>query len=210
MLEELARKHGTDKAGHGYMPHYERHFEKFRNETFNLLEIGVHKGASLRMWKEYFPNAQIHGIDKNPAAKEFEEDRIYIQIGDQANIQFLNCAGANPSFEIIIDDGSHKWEHQIKSFQTLFPVLADGGLYVIEDLHTSYHKEFGNFISGNMLTVLDNIPKRTTEYLSGLVDDMNTHGYNYGNKERIVSPTYYEDHIAGMHFYKSICFIEKK
>jgi len=199
MLEELARKHGTDKAGHGYMPHYERHFEKFKNETFNLLEIGVHKGASLRMWKEYFPNAQIHGIDKNPAAKEFEEDRIKVHIGSQGDAAFLHDTAYSAPFKIIIDDGSHMWWHQTISCDILFKGLTADGVYVVEDLHTSYHNEFKG---GNEPPAI--------YHFTGMIHDMNTHGYCYGNRERDVPPTYFEQHISGMHFYKSICFIEKK
>jgi hypothetical protein len=198
VLHELGIKYGTDKAGHGYLPIYERYFADRRGSVFNLLEIGVHMGASLKMWRDYFPNAQIHGIDNVPQKKELESDRITIHIGSQDNRAFLHdVAYANP-FDIIIDDGSHMMEHQIISFETLFPCLNRGGLYIIEDLHTSYHVEF---LGSRRTTTMD--------YLTAIIDDVNMFGYNYGNKTRTAKPSYYEQNIRAMHFHKSLCIIEK-
>ena len=199
MLHELALKHGTDKAGHGYMPHYERYFAPLKDEAFNLLEIGVHLGASLRMWRDYFPNAIIHGIDNVPQKKELEEDRIDIHIGSQTDGAFLfNVANMYP-FKVVIDDGSHKWADQITSFELLFPMLAHGGIYAIEDLHTSYHLQFGGL--GQMNTVC---------YLVQCLNEMNAWGRTYGGLPRQIEPGYYEQNIAGIIFHKSICFILKK
>ena len=202
MLNELGIKHGTDKVGHGYLQIYEEYLKRYQEKRpiVNLLEIGVHLGASLRMWKEYLAGSNIHGIDNVSQKKEYEDDRIKIYIGSQEDGEFLRQVGSEiQPLNIIIDDGGHMMSQQIRSFFELFPFLESGGLYFIEDLHTSYHKEF----TGESIIT-------TVEHLKPIVDDINMHGYNYGNRKRLVLPSYYEQSVASIHFHKSICIIEKK
>jgi hypothetical protein len=87
------------------------------------------------MWEDFFPNATIHGIDLDPRCKQFEGDRRRIYVGDQSDEDFLRSVIAlvGKPLDIIIDDGSHRVEHQLKSFDILFPALADHGIYVVED-----------------------------------------------------------------------------
>ena len=129
-LDELAVKYGPDKGpnDHIYTPKYSLYLEQYRDEEFNLLEIGVCDGASIRMWKEYFPKANIVAIDIDPRCKEYEEDRISIHIGDQTDVNFLNSVvKKHGHFEVILDDGGHSYKQQIVSFETLFPHLTPGG-----------------------------------------------------------------------------------
>ena len=150
-LTELAIKHGTDKWGsHYYTPHYHHHFSRFREKKINLLEIGVggyedpHAGGeSLRMWKEYFPHAQIYSLDIVDK-RSLEEDRIRIYRGSQVDEALLNSITSEiGELDLIIDDGSHVNRHIIKTFNILFPKLKTGGIYAIEDLQTSYWNRFG-------------------------------------------------------------------
>ncbi len=146
MLHEIGKKHGTNKCGplhsfHGesYLHVYERYFGSIRQEPLNILELGVDKGASLRMWKEYFPRAQVFGVDINPVSKAHEEERIRISIlsqDDKAGLEEL--ASSAGGFDIVVDDASHINQLTIASFQILFPFLKQGGYYVIEDLFMSY------------------------------------------------------------------------
>jgi hypothetical protein len=150
-LTRLAIKHGTDKWGpHFYTPIYHDLFCGLRDQPIRLLEIGVGGyefktvgGASLSMWADYFANGQITGIDV--AQKQLSLDpRIKIFQGSQDDPRFLKavCDQRGP-FDIIIDDGSHVPKHVVASFQILFPTLADGGLYVIEDMQTAFWPNFG-------------------------------------------------------------------
>lgn len=145
-LTRLAIKHGTDKWGpHFYTPLYHTLFHPLRNRLIRLLEIGVGGndfrtigGASLAMWAEYFPHGLLTGIDI--AEKRLTLDpRIKLFRGSQDDPIFLKnvCAERGP-FDIIIDDGSHTPKHVVASFNILFPSLADGGLYVIEDVQTAF------------------------------------------------------------------------
>lgn len=203
-LKMLALKHGTDKWGHGYIEHYEHYFRHIRKRKMNILEIGVggysdpkSGGASLRMWQEYFPNSSIYAIDVHD--KSFHNDkRIKTFLGSQNAPEFLETVATSISpLDIIIDDGSHINEHVITSFNTLWPYLVDGGLYIIEDVQTSYWPQDG----GNWQNLND--PRTTMSMLKDLVD-----GLNYQcipNRE----PTLADKSVVSVHFYRNIVFIQK-
>jgi hypothetical protein len=136
-LDVIGTMAGTDKGSmrQGYLEHYEELFDGIRNSEFTLLEIGVADGASLETWKIYFPKARIIGVDITPTAVRFAGDRVVVEIGSQVDNDFMIglCNKYQPS--VIIDDGSHIAEHQISTFDTLFPRLPPGGLYICEDIH---------------------------------------------------------------------------
>jgi hypothetical protein len=204
-LNELATKYKTDKGPgeHEYTSRYNMYLESFRDVEFNLLEIGVCDGASVKMWKEYFPKATIVAIDIDPRCKEFEEDRIHIHIGDQTDINFLqSVVSKHGHFEVILDDGGHSWKQQIVSFETLFPRLSYGGLYFLEDMHTSYRPQ----------SVWDDFQITGVNYFKSIVDDVNLngksfHGYNEIHNQYL---SYNENTIDYIHFYKSLIVISKK
>jgi tetratricopeptide (TPR) repeat protein len=123
--------------GWGYLDHYQQVFEPLRRETFNLLEIGAKGGASLRLWKNYFENATVVGIDIDERCRSLADERIVIEIGNQADADFTRAVGERYLPKIIIDDGSHQAEHIVSSFEKLYHYLAPGGYYIIED--TSFH-----------------------------------------------------------------------
>ena len=143
-LTRLAAKHRTDKGVTifpfmGYTLHYDRFFSKYRDRSINILEVGLgprHLSTcpSLKMWAEYFPKANIFGFD----IQDFSDVRLprtQILQGDQGKADdLLKIVEQCPKFDIIIEDGSHASFHQQVTLQTLFPYLADDGLYVIEDL----------------------------------------------------------------------------
>ncbi|MFN9953975.1 MAG: class I SAM-dependent methyltransferase, partial [bacterium] len=128
--------HNTDKwGGHFYTPHYHRYFAKFRDAEINLLEIGIGGyndpklgGESLRMWRDYFPNGKIFGIDVVDKSMH-ETDRIRTFKGSQVDNVFLDRVIRDIGrVDIIIDDGSHVNSHIIHSFKYLFPLLSENGI----------------------------------------------------------------------------------
>jgi hypothetical protein len=143
-LDKIAQLHGTDKSsrGHNFMRFYEFFFDRLRNATFTLLELGVgpqqNKGKSLLTWRDYFPNATIVGVDIRPDAKELESGNVKVEIGDCANLDFLYYLKGKYQPAIIVDDASHRWTHQILCFEILFKSLARSGIYIVEDLNTSF------------------------------------------------------------------------
>jgi hypothetical protein len=206
-LVELALKHGTDKEGsHSYPQHYDQHFSALRDRHLNILEIGIggyddpHAGgAGLRMWKEYFCNSQIIGLDfynKEP----LREDRIDIFKGSQADPDILDqIVRKHGSLDIIIDDGSHQNAHVLASFKFLFPHLKDGGIYVIEDTQTAYWPALGG-TSDHL-----HLPGTSVGFFKERVDGLN-------HRERIMpgySPTYFDLNIRSLHFYHNMIFIYK-
>ena len=141
-LDQLALKYGTDKSSqyHGYTRHYERFFEPIRKTVKNVMEIGVLGGASVKMWRDYFPAATIHGVDIDKASRKYAEKRIKITIGDQADPGFLESLKPVWSkCDIVIDDGGHKMSQQFISMAVILPRMKPGAYYVIEDLQTSYN-----------------------------------------------------------------------
>lgn len=134
----------TDKlTHHNFWGFYESHFNKLKNEKLNILEIGILKGESLKLLKNYFINSNIYGIDINKI--DLNEERIKTYQMSQVDFELFKSNFGDLKFDIIIDDGSHMTKHQIESFIYLFDtMLVDGGLYVIEDLHTSFRKEYIN------------------------------------------------------------------
>jgi len=160
MLNELAKKYNTDKSTswHSYTPIYEELFNKL--EPKKLLEIGIFGGASLRMWRDYFPKTKIYGID-NDERNLFDEQGIDCLLADQSNENDLITVGKKfGNFDIIVDDGSHLVEHQIFSFKTLFPFLSFGGIYVIEDC--SRIKELMQGLQGYNFAIIPSNPKTET------------------------------------------------
>ena len=206
-LKNLALLHGSDKWGaHYYAQHYEKHFRHLREKRLNILEIGVggyaepaHGGASLRMWKYFFPKSRVYSIDIYDKSA-LQEKRIKIFKGSQADPSFLTDVYKEiGSLDIIIDDGSHINEHVITSFKILFPLLNRGGIYVIEDTQTSYWPQMGGD-SENL-----NKPGTIMTFLKGLTDGLN-------HKEFIrpgYTPTYFDENIVSVHFYHNMVFIYK-
>lgn len=146
-LDELGLLHGTDKssARHDFLRKYERYLAPLADQPITLLEIGVFNGASLKMWRDYFPKARIVGCDISPAKRSHAEERIAIEIGDCGNADFLGkIAKKYGPLDFILDDGSHIWQHQQTAFSVLFDHLKPGGVFIIEDIHTSYHEKYDN------------------------------------------------------------------
>ena len=205
-LPALATYFGTDKWGeHWYARHYQTHFAPLRRRRLRILEIGIGGyddpragGESLRMWKAYFPNAQIVGIDI--ADKHVhDEPRIRTVVGSQADAEFLRrLSGEAGPFDIVIDDGSHMSAHVIESFRTLFPLLSDDGIYVVEDTQTAYWPDFGGAEASDLAA------PTSMNFLKALVDGLNHREFLHRPE-----PGYFDRHIVAAHFYHNLVFIKK-
>jgi len=128
----------TDKiTQHRYDRFYPMFLEPLRNQEFSMLEIGIDRGGSLSLWKEYFPYAKIFGADIH---QEWKDERATIIKCDQSNPSDLKeLAQKVPKCKLIIDDGSHNPRHQMITFCELFKSTLDfGGVYIIEDLECNY------------------------------------------------------------------------
>ena len=138
-MKNIFEKYRTDKNILGYIPLYVDSFEKYRQSIKLFLEIGVWQGESLKSWRDYFPNAHIIGVEIDSKAVKIEknESRISVEIGDSTNANFVNrLVKKYGSFDIILDDGSHRSVDMRKSFKLFWP--HTNLVYCIEDLHTQY------------------------------------------------------------------------
>lgn len=160
----------SENLAHKYTYIYEQYMEAYRDQQFNMLEIGVccpfFPGASLRSWYEYFPNARIFGLDIIDCSR-FDNDRVKTFIVNQTSeIQLRRFLQDSPSFKFIIDDGCHDERAITISLGTLFPALESGGIYFIEDLHV-VHKD-------NLLRLVDK--KFTSPFIDqDKIDYINNH-----------------------------------
>jgi hypothetical protein len=204
-LMKLARCFSTDKeTSHGYLGRYERHLSARRRERLTILEIGIGGGPStkggdsLRMWQAYFPNSMIYGIDIRP--KSITGPRIRFLQGDQSDTQFLTRAAAEiGAIDVVIDDGRHVNSHVRTTFRTLFPSVAPGGSYIIEDLQTAYFAEFGGFPPGV------NTPETSIGMVKELLDGLNHRHFRLPD----YAPTPTDTTVDAVHAYEKIVFIEK-
>ena len=206
-LVQLARIYGTGKADtHYYASHYQQHFKDKRLQSLKILEIGVggyddplQGGCSLRMWKRFFPKAEVFGIDIHDKTA-LAESRITIFQGSQNDTGFLQkIVSKLGPIDIVIDDGSHINSDVLISFEFLFPYLDKNGIYVIEDTQTSYWPKYGG--DSDILSK----PSTTMGYFKSLVD-----GLNYEEIARSdFTASYLDMHITSIHFYHNIIFIQK-
>jgi hypothetical protein len=194
----LAHRAGRllDKWVH-YFPVYERYLGPYRDTAPRVLEIGVSHGGSLDMWERYLGSSAILvGVDIDEAAARLAGPRRTVLIGDQADPDFLaSIVRDHGPFDIVIDDGGHTMEQQIASIQALFPALNDGGVYLVEDCHTSYLDEFGGG-RGREGTFI--------EWAKTRIDDM--HGYH---QPEPVAPLW-TDHVDSIHFHDSMVMFLKE
>lgn len=189
-LTDIGRKNFTEKANLGFLDIYEEHWKPLEYKPITLLEIGVYNGNSIKTWTDWFPNALIIGIEKNPQplVHEMEENRVRFFIGDQADTQFLaNMCIEFPEFDIIIDDGGHHWDEQQISFTYLWDHVKSGGMYIIEDLQTSDDPIWAG---------KDGTYEPTARRLSELTEH--------------VMVDIHRGQIASMHIYPRLCIIKKR
>jgi hypothetical protein len=181
-----------------YLPIYESLVLPCAGSDVRMLEIGVSKGGSLALWREALgAKATIFGIDINPKCAEFDGKFANVRIGSQADGSFLKAVVAEMGgLDLVLDDGSHLASHQRASFEVLFPLLSDGGLYFIEDTHTAYWHWF----EGGLRR-----PGTIIEFMKNKIDEMHRHYLEDGrNKAGQIPP------IESIQFFDSIIAVRKR
>lgn len=184
-----------------YFDIYDRHFSPFIGKTPNVLEIGVDKGGSLELWHNFFENSMLYAIDNNAETKNIKFPfRVDIEIGDQDDEMFLkHYVSSRPDFDIIIDDGGHYMQQQLMSLIYLFPKLREGGIYVIEDVHTSYSKGYGGGFRN---------PNTFVEHCKSLVELLNVEFITDVNPPDDLAKLFFD--LNSITFYNSVIVLEKK
>lgn len=144
-LDSLGLKYKTDKASsdHGYLGSYEEFLPVGREDAFTFIEIGVFRGASALMWAEWFPNASIVGLDVKPPKLKVSPKNLELIVGDATeNTTVARLKKRFVAPLVVLDDGSHMWDQQRAALQRFWPWLRSGGIYIIEDLQSSYEAGF--------------------------------------------------------------------
>jgi len=196
-LESLVGASGSDKARqgngrghHGYTRYYERILKPLRHEPVRFVEIGVERGRSLKAWQQYFTRADhVYGIgygtfqttpsqacSSNAGTHVATRANCTIFMGDQSKSEFLHhfIDETGGSFDVVVDDGSHVPSHQMISFETLWPSVKPGGMYIVEDIETSWWKPTASIYGYSLANEINVVEK-----WRGLVDTVNrefTHG----------------------------------
>ena len=194
------RDHVVNKWQH-YFEIYDRHFARFRDRDITLVEIGVAGGGSLEIWRRYFgPKARMVGLDVNPDCKRFETPGTRIVIGSQGDETFLEKLAAETGpIDILIDDGSHRFEHQLTTFRALFKHVKADGIYACEDTCTSYWAdEFGGGVRA---------PGAFMEFVKDLIDELNAWFWREGVDGE---PDAFARSVHGIHIYPTLVVIEKR
>jgi hypothetical protein len=199
-----------------YLSAYDKILGPYRNDSISLLEIGVQNGGSLETWAHFFPYASaIIGCDINEKCGElcFDDPRIKVIIGDATEERTIKSIKSHePSFDIVIEDGSHTSRDIIRSFATYFASIKPGGIYIAEDLHCCYWKEYGGGLGDSFSGI---------EFFKLLVDCINSSHWHRND----INPVAYLSEILQTHdmiienstlleiesvqFMDSLCIIKK-
>lgn len=211
-LQAYMNRHGTDKLWiHHYDEEYTRHFDPLRDKPIRLLEIGIggwaiprRGGESLKVWRDFFEQGHIAGIDIE--RKDWlNEERVQTVVCDQSDVGQLEKLNREwGPWDVIIDDGSHIQSHILTSFRTLFPLLNPGGIYVIEDMATAYEPGYG----GNdcPLGVINKVTSEETvfELISDLIDGINWQSWKHRTPDDI------QRMVKSVHVSRELAFIYKR
>ncbi len=205
---------GKKSSGHNYTEPYSQWLVRFRDLPIKFLEIGIRKGDSVRLWEQYFKKADLHFIDIKLDEDAYRSERSKYYLVDQEDPEqlrnFIRTTGGE--FDVIIDDGGHTMNQQITSFVELFPHVKSKGVYIVEDLHTSY------WVGGELHSRKNPYAPTMVEFLKILIDKVNALGAISGmaSHRREIDPNllsrldYYQREIASIAFFDSVAMIEKR
>jgi len=205
-FNELFKEHTGDNIlkWSNYGNIYDKHFAKFRDQPINILEIGVLRGGSMRMWEKYFPKANIFGIDIDEECLQYQSDRTKIFIGDQSDVSFLrNVKAKIPRIDILIDDGSHRAKDQKITFDEMYYHVRKPGVYLIEDIELNYWPSKDKDKPDNFMT-----------YMKSKIDELNVRR----TMSRKVSESYpfkdtqvrFNNSTNSISFYENMVVLEKQ
>ena len=190
--------HGLTHKWLHYFDIYDRMFKPYIGSSVKILEIGVFKGGSLEMWRKFLgEKATIFGVDIDPACAQYDGKFGSVRIGSQDDPDFLRqVVKEMGGVDIVLDDGSHIATHQRTSFEALFPLLSNDGLYIIEDMHTAYWLDYEGGLKRKGTAI---------EFLKDKIDAMHAH---YSSAELNSSEAIPE--INSIQFFDSVAVIHKK
>lgn len=180
-----------------YFEIYDRHLSHLKGKKINILEIGISHGGSLQMWEYYFKgNANIYAVDINSECEKLAGGNIKVFIGSQEDESFLKRLKQQiPRIDVLIDDGGHTMKQQVTTFNILFDHVAENGIYICEDLHTSYWKHFGGGYKKKRSFI---------EFSKNFIDKLHAWHTPKVSVDEVTKSTH------SLHYYDSMLVIEKR
>lgn len=191
---------GLIKWSH-YPDIYEEVFQSFRNRpNLKILEIGTRFGGGIELLQKLFQNnCTIFSIDVDPRCSIFERANVKIRIGDQADKKFLESVVLEMGgLDIVIDDGSHHSRHQRRSFETLFPLLGEEGVYLVEDVEHSYFRKQKGWPM---------FPYTFMNYAKRTLENLNSEFRDY---KKVMTLTHPDNSIYSVTFFRSVIVFKKR
>ncbi|MBO9620963.1 MAG: class I SAM-dependent methyltransferase [Niabella sp.] len=184
-----------------YIDIYDFYFSKFRGKELVFLEIGIAHGGSIQFWKEYFgENIKIYAVDVNPQSKKFEGGNVKVFIGSQEDPVFLEQLKKEvPPIDILLDDGGHTMKQQLTTFNVLFDHVKEDGIYMCEDLHTSYYRTYGGGLQRKGTFI---------EFAKTHIDSL--HGWFANKKQKAQMMDKITSSVWSIQFYNSIVVYLKR
>lgn len=181
-----------------YFAVYDQVLAPYVGSKVKMLEIGVWKGGSLGLWRKLLGDeAVLFGIDIDPSCAACDGESASVRIGSQDDPQFLRSVVSEMGgIDVILDDGSHVASHQRASFDVLFPLLSEGGSYIIEDMQTAYWPLLEGGLKKQGTAV---------EFLKDKIDEIHKHYQNKGLNNLWSMPN-----IESIQFFDSIAVVRKR
>ena len=181
-----------------YFAIYDQVLASYVGSSVKMLEIGVSKGGSLGLWRKFLgSDAVIFGVDVDLNCSRHDGEFASVRIGSQDDARFLRTVVAEMGgIDVVLDDGSHIARHQRASFDVLFPLLNEGGIYIIEYMHTSYWPPFEGGLNKSGTAI---------EFLKGKIDEMHAHYRVEGLNKAECMPD-----IESIQFFDSIAVVKKR
>jgi hypothetical protein len=194
----------ADRAGYPldkwirYFPVYERYLERYRGRPVRVLEIGLYRGGGLELLRHFLgPEARLVGIDFDKKGRAALGKKNPVEIGNLANPEFLqHVSKKHGPFDVVIDGGDHTVKQRVMSVETLFPLLGEGGTYLVEDYRAPYRTAYSRE-TPNQRTFI--------EWVKDRIDDLNA---CLGSKsEELLFP--WQTHLDGLHVYDNVVVLTK-
>jgi methyltransferase family protein len=206
-----------DKYEH-YFEVYDRYLRTWQGRKVRMLELGVDRGGSIAGWREYFgaEHLEYYGVDIDPGCKRFERDGVRIFTGDLGDRAFAEGVAAElPPLDLVVDDGGHVAIQQATSFTAFFPRLVSGGVYIVEDTHTSFWREYRSPLeirgATETMGAIDYFCALTRLMMERWWDESSRSRFNIPRHER--TPVESGEHardIYSMSFFDSLVVVEKR
>ena len=207
LLESYLASPYTSVKHSSYFQVYEEVFNKYRERPITFVEIGVLDGGSLFMWRQFLgKSARIIGVDLNPDAKRWESEGFEIHIGSQEDPDFWDKLFETVGMvDVVLDDGGHSNSQQIVTSHKVLPWIRDGGVLMVEDVHTSYMRDFGNPTKYSFI----NYCKKTIDCINSRSSVLPwMHKQPNLLRDTVYSCSFYES-IVCFHVDRTKCFISK-